>query len=144
MNIESPVEPMVFRQQISVPYQYTAGPAHRAFLHGLVDRRVLGSRHGDEVLVPARPFGPDGTRTGELVEVADTGVVQGFTTRVTSQGQRTYAMILLDGATTAMLHVVDAPADVVQVGTRVRARWGGQREPEITAIEAFVPVTQEA
>lgn len=135
---------LVFDQQINMPYRYTAGPCERAFLRGLAERRILGSRAGDRVLVPARPFAPDGSRTGELVEVADSGVLEGWTTRVVDGQQRTFGLIRLDGADSALLHRVDVPTDGLVMGLRLRARWAAEPVAEVTAIEAFEPIQPDA
>jgi uncharacterized protein len=134
-------EPIVYAQQISVPYHYTAGDAQTAFLRGLQDGRIVGSRHGDRVLVPARPFAPDGTRTDGFVDVADEGTLQAWTTRHHEGEARTFGLIRLDGADTDLLHVIDAAEDDLSAGLRVRARWSGDRVAEVTAIEAFEPVS---
>lgn len=134
------LEPIVYPQQISVPYTYTAGAAHRAFLRGLAERRVVGSRHGDQVLVPARPYAPDGTPTGAYVDVADEGELRAWTTRHHEGTVRTFGLVRLDGADTDLLHLVDARDDELEIGLRVRARWATSPDPEVTAIEAFEPV----
>lgn len=132
-------EPLTYPQQISIPYTYTAGPVERAFLRALARRQVLGSRWGEEVLVPPRPHGPDGTPTGDLVEVGPEGEVTGWTTVVRDGRPVTYGLIRLDGATTAMLHLLDVPEDDLAMGLRVAPRWSPEPATEITAIEAFVP-----
>ena len=134
-----PVEELAYTQSISVPYRYTAGAAQRAFLRGLEEGRIVGARHGGGVLVPARPFAPDGTRTGEFVDVAEEGTLVNFTTVTGEDGTRTFGMIQLDGADDAMLHLLDVPEDQLVPGLRVRARWARPRTAEITAIEAFIP-----
>lgn len=136
-------EQMVYSQRIRLPYRYTAGDAHKTFLRGLTDGRILGRRCPDcqLVVVPARPFCPScSSATAEDVPVEDTGVLLGWTTCSREGGQTTFGMVKLDGADTAMLHVVDAEPDGLVVGTRVRARWAAERAGEITDIAAFVPV----
>ncbi len=135
------VEPMVYAQQINVPYTYTTGRVEAAFLRGLAERRILGSASEDGVLVPARTFDARGRRTRELVEVADRGVVRGWTVQHRDGAERAWAMVRLDGADSDLLHVVDAPAANLAVGLRVVARWADEPTTEITAIEAFVPET---
>ena len=139
-GIDDGLEPIVYPQVISVPYRYTAGRAQAAFLRGLADRRILGSSTADGVAVPARPFAPDGQRTGDLVEVADTGTLVAWTTRHRDGGATTFGTVLLDGADTPMLHVLDVPSDLLTEGLRVRARWADGATTEITAIEAFEAV----
>jgi uncharacterized OB-fold protein len=130
-------EPIIYPQVISVPYTYTAGRTQAAFLRGLAERRILGSRAGDRVLVPARPFAPDGSRTGDLVEVGTAGTLQAWTTSHHDGGTTTFGLIRLDGADTELLHVLDVPEDRLAKGLRVRARWADEPTTEITAIESF-------
>jgi uncharacterized OB-fold protein len=48
------------------------------------------------------------------------------------------ALVRLDGADTAMLHVIDAPGpDAVATGARVRIRWSGEPQGLIDDIECF-------
>ena len=133
------LDPIVYPQVISVPYEYTAGWAQAAFLRGLAERRVLGVRAGDRVLVPARPYAPDGTPTDELVEVADTGELVAWTTHHHDGEVRIFGMVRLDGADSELFHLLDVPEDQLQAGLRVRARWAQEPTTEITAIEAFEP-----
>lgn len=130
-------EQIIYPQQISMPYNYAAGVEQRAFLRGLVAKRILASVWQNEVLVPARPFGPDGSRTDALVEVGPAGVVEGWTTVPGEGDERTYGLIRPDGATSTMLHLLDVPPEALKEGLRVRPRWAEGVEPEITAIEAF-------
>lgn len=136
-------EEMVYSQRIRLPYRYTAGDAHKGFLRGLADGRIVGRRCPEcrIVIVPARPFCPEcSAATGEEVQVEETGVLLGWTTRWRAGEQVTFALVRLDGADTAMLHLVDAAPDQLAEGARVRARWAAERNGEITDIEAFVPV----
>jgi uncharacterized OB-fold protein len=48
-------------------------------------------------------------------------------------------MIRLDGADTPLLHRVDAEPERLRIGMRLAARWSGDRQGEITDVEAFVP-----
>lgn len=131
-------DPIVYAQQIRVPYRYTVGAAATAFLRGLVDQRILGSRAPDgRVLVPARPFADDGSRTEELVEVEPAGELLAWTTTHREGVERSFGLVLLDGADTPMFHRLDVPTDQLEAGLRLRVRWADDRQPEITAIEAF-------
>lgn len=133
-------EQVIYAQQISVPYTYTAGAAQRAFLTGLVEGRIVGIRAADgRVIVPPVAHSSDGTPTGEFVEVADTGTVTGWTVTGTAADRTIFALIQLDGADTSLLHLLEAAPEELSEGMRVRARWAEDREPEITAIDAFVP-----
>lgn len=133
------LEPVVYHQQINMPYRYTAGRAQAAFLRGLQQQQILGSRSAGGVLVPARPFAPDGSATGELVEVAQAGEVRGWTVHRHEGTDRTFGLVRLDGADTDVLHLLDVAADDLRIGLRVRARWAPDPQTEITAIEAFEP-----
>lgn len=134
-------EQIVYAQQISVPYRYSAGFAQQAFLRGLQEHRIVGSRaQGGKVFVPPRMFDVDGVPTEHgLVEVADSGVLMGWSTVERGGDRRVFGLIRLDGADTDLLHLVDAPAEVLAPGLRVVASWAASPEPEITAILAFVP-----
>lgn len=140
----SAAEEMIYSQRIRLPYRYTAGDAHKVFLRGLADGRMIGRRCPEcrIVIVPARPFCPEcSSATSEDVTVDDSGVLLGWTTRWREGEQTTFALVRLDGADTAMLHLIDAAVEGLTMGTRVRARWATERAGEITDIEAFVPVT---
>ena len=55
-----------------------------------------------------------------------------------------WALVRLDGADTAMLHVVDAGDEArMRTGMRVRARWREERDGDITDIACFEPEEQE-
>lgn len=132
---------MTFSQRIRLPYRYTAGTAQRAALRGFADATLRGSRcdNCDIVLAPARPFCPRCSgATGETVDLSDTGVLEGWTTRVRDGRSETFGMIRLDGADTAMLHRVEAGEELAH-GLRLRARWSETRQGEITDLEAFEP-----
>ncbi len=51
-----------------------------------------------------------------------------------------FALIKLDGASTALVHAVDAGAiGAMRTGMRVVPRWREEPQGRITDIEAFVP-----
>lgn len=136
-------EPMVFHQRIRLPYRYTAGTAQRAALEGFAAGVLRGStcEHCDVVLAPARPFCPRCSRaTGPVVDLADSGVLEAWTTRTSGGVATTFGMIRPDGADTAMLHIVDVPEIRLSKGLRVRAKWNAERNGEITDIVAFIAV----
>lgn len=124
-----------FPGRIQMPYTLTPGRAAGVFLAELAGKRIIGSRHGATVLVPAQDFsGADGAPLDELVEVAPTGAVESFTE--TSDG--VLAFIRLDGADTAITHrIVDAdPADL-KLGARVHAVWADERSGAISDLSGF-------
>ncbi|MEZ5321838.1 MAG: OB-fold domain-containing protein [Microthrixaceae bacterium] len=131
---------------IEYPFNRTTGPVIGAFFTGLINRRILGIRGVDgRVICPPVEYDPvTGESLTELVPVADAGVVESWTWVSTPRptepfdGPYALALIRLDGADTAMLHGVVAPApDSVRTGSRVRARWADERTGAITDIVAF-------
>jgi hypothetical protein len=127
---------------IEYPFNRTTGPVIGAFLTGLRDQRVLGIRGVDgRVVCPPTEYDPQtGEPLTELVEVGSEGTVTAWSwVSNVRDGQaldhpHALALIKLDGADTAMLHVVDGP---VATGDRVRIRWADEREGMITDIAAF-------
>lgn len=133
-------------------YTYTrsVGPVIGAFLGGLRQGRILGARgDGGRVVVPPAEYDPiTGRAVGELVEVGPGGVVSSWAWAAhPASGQPldhpfAWALITLDGATTALLHVVDAGSpETMSTGMRVRARFRPQaeRRGHLLDIGAFVP-----
>ena len=133
-------------------YTYTrsVGPVIGAFLTGLRRGRILGARGAEgRVVVPPAEYDPlTGDRSGELVEVGPGGTVTtwAWTDSPTAdqplQRPFAWALVTLDGATTALLHVVDAgSADAMASGMRVTARFRpeGERRGHLLDIECFVP-----
>ena len=134
---------------IEYPFNRTTGPVIGAFLTGLRDRRVLGIRGADgRVVCPPTEYDPQtGEPLTEMVEVGTDGTVVSWS-RVTTprdgqpiDGPHTLALVRLDGADTAMLHVIDGE---VVTGDRVRIRWADDREGLITDIAAFEPIRGDA
>ena len=130
---------------IEYPFNRTTGPVIGAFLTALRNRRVLGIRGVDgRVVCPPVEYDPQtGAPLSELVEVGDEGVVTSWSwVAKVRDGQpldhpHALALVQLDGADTAMLHVVDGP---VATGDRVRIRWVDEPEGLITDIAAFEKV----
>ncbi|MFT4570586.1 MAG: putative OB-fold protein [Candidatus Binatia bacterium] len=134
---------------IEYPYTRSVGPALGRFLAGLRDGRIIGSRTpSGQVYVPPLEFDPDTAATvEEYVEVADQGVVTSWTwvpePRAVHPMDRpfAFALIRLDGADHALMHVIDVPsADQLTTGMRVKARWAQKREGAIGDIVCFEPV----
>lgn len=135
---------------LTVEFDYTRslGPVLSEFMTGLRDRRILGSRTADgRVVVPPLEYDPvSHAPSSDLVEVAQTGVVQTWTwvtSPVDSQPfdrPFAWAMVLLDGADVAMLHAVDVGSpDAMSTGMRVRARWAENTTGHIRDIACFEP-----
>ena len=137
---------------IGFDYTRSLGPTLSRFVTGLARRRVLGGRSADgRVHVPPPEFDPvTGAPVTELVEVAHTGTVTTWTWMAKPlAGQPLehpfgWAMILLDGADTPMLHAVDVGTkERMHTGMRVRVRWANSQGNGIRDIACFVPIADE-
>jgi len=133
---------------LEFPYRRSLGAVIGAFMTGLADHRIQGVRTpAGEVLVPPLEYDPrTGAALSELVDVGPAGEVTTWawvttpTSRHPLQHPFAFALIKLDGASTSLVHVVDAgTADVMRTGMRVRPRWRDEPQGRITDIEAFVP-----
>jgi uncharacterized OB-fold protein len=114
----------------------------------LTEKRILGIRNGDAVLVPPMEWDP---ATGaelahDFVDVGPAGTVESWTWVPEPSAQHpldrpfAFAFVTLDGATTPLLHAVDAGSpDAMSEGMRVAPRWKGTRVGHLTDIACFVP-----
>jgi len=118
------------------------------FLGRLRERRIEGIRARDgRVLVPPQEYDPVTAEALEQwVPVGPGGVVASWAwiarplPKQPLERPFAWALIRLDGADTALLHVVDAgDAGVMRTGMRVTARWRPERVGDIRDIESFVP-----
>ena len=136
--------------RLEYPYSRSTGPVIGAFLTGLRDGKLLGVRGaGGSVIVPPTEYDPTtGEDTGELVEVGPGGVVETWAwvgeplRKHPLQTPFAWALIRLDGADTALLHVVDSGAPAaLAAGDRVTVRFRPESERigAMADIEAFVP-----
>lgn len=134
-------EALTAPHHLTYTYKRSLGPVLSAFFTGLRDRRLLGVRRADgRVLFPAREYDPDTSEgLSELVEVEPTGVVTSWAWVAKPRRQQpldrpfAYALVKLDGADTAFVHVVDArEASRMATGMRVRARWADETKGAIT------------
>ncbi|NLV78482.1 MAG: DNA-binding protein [Rhodococcus sp.] len=135
---------------LNLKFDYTrsTGPTVGAFVTGLRDGRIVGARGSDgRILVPPPEFDPvTHDAPTDFVDVGQSGTVVSWTWNAQPlPGQPfdrpfAWALIRLDGADTALLHVVDVPsADDIRTGMRVRARWADERVGDIHDIVAFEP-----
>jgi hypothetical protein len=134
---------------VTVAFDYTrsVGPVLGRFFTGLRDRQLIGARLSDgRVAVPPPEFDPvTHAATADFIDVSDHGVVTSWTwVSKPVQGQPldrpfAFALVTLDGATTSMLHAVDAGSpDAMHTGMRVQARWADETVGAITDL-VFVP-----
>ncbi len=130
-------------------YKRSLGPVLGRFFTGLRDGRIEGvkTRTGRTLMPPAEydPATGDAT-TDEWVEVGPGGVVESWAW--VSEPRRShpldhpfaYALVKLDGADSALLHVVEVDSESrMQTGMRVRAKWADERIGQIIDIASFVP-----
>ncbi len=138
--------PLQAPMEISFDYTRSLGPVLGPFMTALAERRILGSRGSDgRVHAPAIEYDPVTFEPlTELVEVASTGTVLSWSWMPDPfEGQPldrpfAWALILLDGADTPMLHAVDAGSpENISTGMRVQARWAAARTGSIRDIECF-------
>ena len=135
--------------RLEYPYSRSTGPVIGAFLTALRDGRFVGATGSDgRVIVPPTEYDPvTSDDVGELVDVGPGGVVRSWAwvahplRKHPLQTPFAWALITLDGADTALLHVVDAPGpEALSTGTRVTARFRpeSERTGSMADVEAFV------
>jgi uncharacterized OB-fold protein len=133
---------------LEYPYRRSVGPVIGAFFTALRERRIVGVRAADgRVLVPPVEYDPEsGESLDAVVEVGPAGVVTTWawveTPRPKHPLQKPFAWALIrpDGATSAMLHAVDAgSAAKMRTGMRVTPRWRDECEGSIHDIVCFEP-----
>lgn len=148
---ESPIE--VIPYSMTLHYEHAYGPYYGRMFDEIREfGRVMGVRtsNGEDALLPPREI-DDIThkRTGTWKACADTGTIRGCSIinmsfiGQTREPPYVYAEIVLDGASTRLIHMIDID-DVesaktrIKPGTRVRAIWReGQREGSLKDIERF-------
>ena len=135
---------------LEYPYSRSVGPVIGAFLTGLRDGKLFGVRSpGGSVIVPPTEYDPTtGEDTGEMVEVGPGGAVESWAWVSDPRPKHplsrpfAWALIRLDGADTALLHVVDSGGpDALATGdlVTVRFRPAAERIGAMADIESFVP-----
>lgn len=133
---------------ITFPYKRSLGPVVGAFMTALTEQRILGIRCDDRVIVPPLEWDPATGRElpHEFVEVGPAATVESWTWVPTPTEQHpldhpfAFAFVRLDGASTPLLHAVDAGApEAMTEGMRVAPRWRGARVGRIDDIICFVP-----
>lgn len=128
-------------------YKRSLGPVLSSFMTGLTQGRIQGAKtRQGRVLVPPSEYDPQtGEDTQGLVDVGPAGTVQSWTWVSEPRPDHpldrpfAFALILLDGADTALTHAVDAPEQAMASGMRVQPRWRAERVGHILDIEAFEP-----
>jgi hypothetical protein len=146
---QSEVPPLEMRQVMEFPYKHSTGPTVGRFLAGLKEqKRIWGQRvAGQGVVVPPVGYSEvDASEGGEWVAVQDTGVVTAAAVvhhpieRLhPSASPFAFVLVRLDGADTAMAHIVTENLDQLTVGSRVQAVWAADdaRRGSIRDIACF-------
>jgi uncharacterized protein len=147
-------EPLgVIPYAMKLDYEHAYGPYYgRMFDEIRENGRFMGVRSpgSDVALLPPREI-DDVThnRTGTWKACADTGTIRGcsiINMEVYGQTRKVpyvYAEIVLDGASTRMIHVIEIDSleeakEKIKPGTRVRAVWtDGERKGRVSDIERF-------
>jgi hypothetical protein len=135
---------------LEYPYSRSVGPVIGAFLTGLRDGKLTGVRgSGGSVIVPPTEYDPTtGDDTGEMVDVGPGGAVETWSwvshplPKHPLSTPFAWALIRLDGADTALLHVVDTGgSEQLATGDRVTVKFrpAADRVGAMSDIEAFVP-----
>ncbi len=139
----SPSDTGTLHAPMKVEFDYTRslGPVLSKFMTGLVCKQILGGVASDgQVVVPPSEYDASTHEpTSELVPVGDEGVVVSWSWVAHPLADQpfdrpfAFALVLLDGADTPLLHAVDVTApDQIETGMRVKARWAEHRVGAIT------------
>lgn len=141
------------KYSLALPYEHAYGPYYGRMFDEIKEfGRVIGVRtsNGDDALLPPREV-DDVThkRTGTWKACADTGTIRGCSiinmefVGQTREPPYVYAEIVLDGASTRLIHMIDIDSleeakERIKPGTRVRAIWtSGERKGSMADIERF-------
>jgi uncharacterized OB-fold protein len=155
--LEPSAEPVLEQKYgLRLDYEHSYGPYYGMLFDGLAtSRRIQGVRCPScaRVLVPPREYcDVCYVRTGEWVDVADTGVIKAFSiihlefVGQTREPPYVYAEIVLDGSATRLIHAiggidVEEAKERLRIGTPVRAVWKeGEPVGTLEDIEYFEPI----
>ena len=134
--------------EVAFSYKRSVAGADHLFLSGLARAELWGSRGADgRVTVPPVDWDPEtGAEIDGFVRLGERGVVRSWTwvgePRPGDPSPHPFALALvqLEGADTALLHIVDVPDEaVMHTGMAVCADWRAERRGSIRDLRAFVP-----
>ena len=131
-------ESFILESQIRLPYRYAVGKWYGAFLLGLTEERLVGSRCGGcgAVAVPARAVCPHCSAASEgLVEVGPRGTVVSAARDARGAG-KAWLLVKPDGADTCLLTFGEA-----EPGSTVEPEFDPAAGAVIQALRGFRPVT---
>ena len=143
-------EPLEAHQALEFPYKHSTGQVIGRFLAGLKEQGIIWGRRTKGLGVVVPPLGysdlDGGEDAGVWVQVADRGVVTAFAkVRQPLEGLHpvtapfAFVLVKLEGADTALPHIVTEGLDRLKVGARVVAEWkpAEERIGSIKDIAAF-------
>ena len=142
---------MILESTLHLPYKYHAGPIATRFYDALEkDRKILGIRCGSCQKVYMPPRATCGTCFKEMeewVELKDEGEVTNYTVVHYKEAIHplpapfSYALIKLDGADTAFIHLLgEVEPNEVRIGMRVKACFAEESPGNILDIKYFRPI----
>jgi len=151
----SETEPVtILRTPVDLEYTYSAGQSASRFLRAIAQGKLLGQRCpvDGRVYFPSRGSCPQHgvPFTADTVELSDKGTVVTYSiVRVPSENiplELPYiaVQVLLDGADTVLMHVLQAKLEDVHMGMRVQAAWRPREEwtTAMTNILYFRPIDE--
>jgi uncharacterized OB-fold protein len=147
------VHESVFNLQF--PFTRTLGSTLSTFFSALAQGQIIGVRTGGRVIAPPLEYDPDNSADSgtDYVTVGPKGTVSAWTWGADPTHLHPidrpfgFAFITLDGADTAMIHLVDAGSEsAMSAGMRVEARFKDPADclGRIDDILAFVPASDPA
>jgi hypothetical protein len=129
------------------PYKHSTGETIGRFLAGLKEQQKIWGQKvaGLGVVVPPLGYSEvDASGPGAWVEVKPTGTVTAVADVQSplanlhpSDAPFAFVLVRLDGADTALAHIVTDGHDRVKVGARVEAVWAEERTGTIRDIARF-------
>jgi uncharacterized protein len=138
MSTDATVEPLHAEQAMEFPYKHSTGETIGRFLAGLKDQKTIWGQRvaGQGVVVPPLGYSElDASPAGEWVAVKDTGTVTAVAVvheplaRLHPFAEPfAYVLVRLDGADTALAHVVRDDLAKLTIGARVQAVWAPDAE----------------
>ena len=133
--------------ELSYKYKRSSGPVMSKFFEGLSQKKILGTKSkAQKVFAPAAEYDPE-TREAltDLVEVGPGGTIESWSwinkprSHHLLQSPFAFALIKLDGADTAMLHMIsDCDESDLAAGKKVLPVWSDNPTESITDINYFI------
>ncbi len=134
---------------LEFPYRHSTGETIGRFLAGLKEQKTIWGQRipGEGVVVPPHGYSELSGKAGrDWVEVKDEGIVTAVAIvhrpiERLHPASTAFAFVLvrLDGADTALAHIVKEDVERLRVGSRVRAVWkpDGERRGSLLDIDGF-------